>query len=106
MVKKGVPNSIMPELGWDTTKQLELQEIENKTTTAEENTQEIEEVQEEVLHQVPETIIIAILLIYSVLLNMEKLSVETRNFSCNSHTTSDRNTNVFNSLQFRMNGSN
>ena len=52
--RKAIPSSKMPDLGWDTTEEIETQGKEDKTTLMTEDTHEISET-EATIHIVPET---------------------------------------------------
>ena len=64
--RKAIPSSKMPDLGWDTTEEIETQGKEDKTTLMTEDTHEISET-EATIHIVPETKITIVVLILTFL---------------------------------------
>ena len=64
--RKAIPNSKMPDLGWDATEEIETLSKEDRTTPTKENTQEIGET-ETTVHIIPETIITILVLIMTFL---------------------------------------
>ena len=59
--RKAIPDSKIPDLGWDATEEIETLSKEDRTTPTKENTQEIGET-ETTVHIIPETIITILVL--------------------------------------------